>query len=96
MVKTIKIGNVGTKKVNVPLGSEARHFGAGATSLVVNDGLTVHWNQNGQALGQGANLHAQNSFGQYLPKGVRFYGDVIAVIDDAAAKPQAPAKKKAD
>ena len=96
MVKTIKIGNVGTKKVSVPMGSEAKHFGAGATSFVVNDGLTVHWNQNGKALGQAENLHAQNSFGQYLPKGVRFYGDVIAVIDDAASKPQASAKKKGD
>jgi hypothetical protein len=95
MLKTIKLGNVGTKKISVPLGSEVRHFGAGATSLVVNDGLTVHWNQNGQALGQGENLHAQKSFGQYLPKGVRFYGDVIAVIDDAAMKPQASGKSKA-
>jgi len=93
MVKTIKIGNVGTKKVSVPMGSEAKHFGAGATSFVVNDGLTVHWNQNGKALGHGENLHAQNSFGQYLPKGVRFYGDVIAVIGDAATKPQTSAKK---
>jgi len=96
MVKTIKLSNVGTKTVTVPLGAEARHFGAGATSLVVNDALTVHWNQHGKALGQRENLHAQKSFGQHLPKGARFYGDVIAVIDDAAMKPQSSAKKKGD
>jgi hypothetical protein len=96
MLKTIKLNDVGTKNISVPLGAEARHFGAGATSLVVNDGLTVHWNKNGKALGHRQNLHAQKSFGQHLPKGVGFYGDVIAVIDDAATKPQSAAKKKAD
>ena len=93
MLKTIKFRDVGTKKIAVPVGTESRHFGAGATSLVVNDGLTVHWNKNGKALGHRENLHAQKSFGQHLPEGVGFYGDVIAVIDDAAMKPQASGKK---
>lgn len=96
MLKTIKLSDAGTKSISVPLGSEARHFGEGATSLVVNDGLTVHWNKNGKALGHRENLHAQKSFGQHLPKGVAFYGDVIAVIDDAATKPQPSAKKKGE
>jgi len=41
-----------------------------------------------------AELHAQKNFGQHLPNGDGFYGDVIAVIDDAASKPQAASKKK--
>jgi hypothetical protein len=72
MVKTVKYKDAGTKKNSIPLGLEARHFGAGATSLVVNDSLNVHWNNDGKALGHRANLHAQKSFGQHLPKGVGF------------------------
>ena len=96
MVKTIKYNDAGTKKISMPLGSELRHFGAGATSLVVNEGLTVHWNKHGKALGQRHNLYAQKSFGQHLPNGDGFYGDVIAVIDDTASKPQAASKKKGE